>query len=86
MDDDFNSAGALGHLFDLVRSINQARDASATADELQPAQDLLVELTGVLGLTLETTEGDQAGASPFIDLLIEIRKELRNEKFVGALG
>ncbi|MFN2144950.1 MAG: cysteine--tRNA ligase [Anaerolineales bacterium] len=80
MNDDFNSAGALGHLFDLVRSINQARDASATADELKPAQDLLVELTGVLGLTLETAEGDQAGASPFIDLLIEIRKELRNEK------
>jgi cysteinyl-tRNA synthetase len=25
MDDDFNTAGAMGHLFDLVRVINQAR-------------------------------------------------------------
>ena len=33
MDDDFNSAGALGHMFELVRSLNQARDASATADQ-----------------------------------------------------
>jgi cysteinyl-tRNA synthetase len=80
MDDDFNSAGALGHLFDLVRSINQARDRSATAEELKSAQTILVEFTSVLGLTLETDEGDEAGASPFIDLLVEIRKELRNEK------
>ena len=31
MDDDFNSAGALGYLFDLVRSINQAKDAGVSA-------------------------------------------------------
>ncbi|MEJ2758374.1 MAG: cysteine--tRNA ligase [Anaerolineales bacterium] len=50
MDDDFNSAGALGYMFELVRSINQARDASATAEEIAPAQDLLLGLSGVLGL------------------------------------
>jgi cysteinyl-tRNA synthetase len=80
MDDDFNSAGALGHLFDLVRSINQARDGSATLDELKPAQTMLVELTNVLGLMLKPDEGDEAGASPFIDMLVEVRKELRKEK------
>ena len=80
MDDDFNSAGALGHMFDLVRSINQARDASATADELASAQQTLLEFGEVLGLTMQPEVADQAGAAPFIDLLIEIRKELRNEK------
>ncbi|MEJ2485686.1 MAG: cysteine--tRNA ligase [Anaerolineales bacterium] len=80
MDDDFNSAGALGHMFDLVRSINQARDASATADELSSAQQTLLEFGEVLGLTMQPEVADQAGAAPFIDLLIEIRKELRNEK------
>jgi len=80
MDDDFNSAGALGHMFDLVRSINQARDASATTDELSSAQNTLLEFGEVLGLTMQPEVADQAGAAPFIDLLIEIRKELRNEK------
>ncbi len=80
MDDDFNTAGALGYLFDLVRSINQARDDSATADEIADAQALLLELSGVFGLTLEEDGGDTAGAAPFIDLLIEVRKELRGEK------
>ena len=80
MDDDFNSAGALGYLFDLVRGINQARDASATKEELSHAQDEIKELAGVLGLSLEQAGGDQAGAAPFIDMLVEIRKELRNEK------
>ena len=80
MDDDFNSAGALGHMFDLVRSINQARDASATADELSSAQQTLLEFGEVLGLTMQPEVADQAGAAPFIDLLIEIRKELRSEK------
>jgi cysteinyl-tRNA synthetase len=80
MDDDFNSAGALGYLFDLVRSINQARDASATAEELSLAQEVICELSGVLGLSMEHPGGDQAGAAPFIDLLVEVRNELRNEK------
>ena len=80
MDDDFNTAGALGYLFDLVRAINQARDASATAEELAPAQATLRELTGVLGLRIEETAEDEAGAAPFIDLLMEIRKALREEK------
>jgi len=80
MDDDFNTAGALGHLFDLVRFINQARDADATDEQLQPAQQALVDMAGILGLTLEAEEGDQAGAAPFIDLLLEVRTELRSEK------
>ncbi|HSV86868.1 MAG TPA: cysteine--tRNA ligase [Levilinea sp.] len=80
MDDDFNSAGALGHLFDLVRAINQARDSGATNDQLKPAQDTLRELTGVLGLRLDATDGGNQAAEPFIDLLVELRSEVRNQK------
>jgi len=80
MDDDFNTAGALGHLFDLVRAINQARDASATEDQLETAQQALFEFSTVLGLRLDVKEGDQAGAAPFIDLLLDVRAELRKEK------
>ncbi len=80
MDDDFNTAGALGYMFELVRVINQARDAQATDEQLQPAQSLLTEFGGVLGLSLVREVSDQAGAAPFIDLLLEVRGELRKEK------
>jgi len=83
MDDDFNTAGALGYLFELVRAINQARDAGAGSDVLSPAQDLLLELSGVLGLRLERQAQAASPAEPFIDLLLELRAELRNQKMWG---
>ncbi len=80
MDEDFNTAGALGYLFDLARMINQARSEGATAKELVNAQDLFKELTGVLGLKLETSEKAASSADAFIDLLLDLRQELRAKK------
>lgn len=80
MDDDFNTAGALGHLFELVRVTNQARADGATDAELAPAQTLVRTLTGVLGLTLEKAQESGTPADGFIDLLIEVRKDLRTNK------
>jgi cysteinyl-tRNA synthetase len=80
MDDDFNTASALGHLFDLVRAINHARDNSATAEELASAQDTLRQLTNVFGLRMDKDDEKQAGVDPFVDLLLEVRKQLREEK------
>ncbi|HEY9121883.1 MAG TPA: cysteine--tRNA ligase [Brevefilum sp.] len=80
MDEDFNTAGALGYLFDLARMINQARSEGATAEELRPAQALFKELTGVLGLKLETSEKAASSADAFIDLLLDLRQELRAKK------
>jgi cysteinyl-tRNA synthetase len=80
MDDDFNTAGAIGNLFDLVKVINQTRDSGASDAELQPGQDMLRELTGVLGLRLEAKDRDDQVAEPFIDLLVELRSEIRKQK------
>ena len=80
MDDDFNTAGALGHIFDYVKEINQARDEGADQDSLAQAQEVLNELTGVLGLALELPDVQEGAAGEFIDLLIEIRAKLREEK------
>jgi cysteinyl-tRNA synthetase len=80
MDDDFNTAGALGYLFDLVRAINQARDSGVPASTISEAQSELRELTGVFGLRLELPSAKDAAASPFIDLLLEVRSELRRQK------
>ncbi len=80
MDDDFNTAVALGHLFNLVRAINRARDAGATAAQLAPAQETLRRLAeDVFGLHLtpETVTGDIA---PLVELLLEVRQELRRAR------
>jgi cysteinyl-tRNA synthetase len=56
MDDDFNTARALGHLFEAVRLMNgfMADRAFGRSPEtvllLRKAQDILIDLGGVLGL------------------------------------
>ncbi len=76
MNDDLNTAGGLAALFDLAREINRARDEGRSTED---AQEVLRELAGVLGLTLRERDTAQA-AGPFIDLLVELRKELRAER------
>jgi cysteinyl-tRNA synthetase len=80
MDDDFNTAGGLASLFELVRAINQARADGATDAELQLAQASLRELAGVLGLRLAKAETQPQAAAPFIDLLVSVRSEIRKQK------
>ena len=79
MDDDFNSAGALGHLFELVRVINQSRADGANDEQLENAQQTLEKLSGVLGLSLRAEESIHP-ADAFIDLLVEVRTEVRQAK------
>jgi cysteinyl-tRNA synthetase len=80
MDEDFNTAGALGHIFDLVRMINQARAEQATDEQLAPAQKAFAELTDVVGLELKESEQATTGADAFIELLLTLRQELRTQK------
>jgi len=62
MDDDFNTAGALGAVFDLVRQANsflsahEAALSSADLKALASAADTVTELVGVLGVSLDSTE------------------------------
>jgi cysteinyl-tRNA synthetase len=79
MDDDFNSPLALAALYELVKAINTARDGSASNEQLQPAQATLRELTHVLGLRLQEKQGS-GDADKFIDLLVEVRSEVRKQK------
>ncbi len=79
MDDDFNTPLALAALFELTKIINSMRDNGANDDELKPGQAMLRELTGVLGLQLKEKQGS-GDADKFIDLLVEIRSEVRKQK------
>ncbi len=77
MDDDFNTAQAVAVLFDLARDINRAR---ADGVSVTKAQETLLELAKILGLTLEEPKKPEIDAEPLIELLIEIRSELRQAK------
>ncbi len=83
MDDDLNTSAALAQLFELVRAINSARAAGVSGPFFQAAQETLRELAGVLGLSLSDageSQGDSLAAKEFVDLLVSLRTELRQEK------
>ena len=77
MDDDFNTAQAVAALFDLARDINRLSEESYTVIH---GQQLLIELAGILGLTLKPLEKPLLDAEPLVGLLISIRNQLREAK------
>jgi len=79
MDDDFNTSGALAALFNLVRVINHIRDENASDSQLEVGQNVLRQLTHVLGIRLEVEKQAQP-ADRFINLLVELRNEVRAKK------
>ena len=83
MDDDLNTPQALAAVFSLARDINRGRDEGKS---LGAAQERLRELTSVLGLRLEPVDtGAGQPANAFVELLAEVRRELRaNKEFALA--
>ncbi len=80
MDNDFNTAGGLAALYDLVRAINTARDAGVGGEPFSQAQAAFREITAVLGLRLAAPAAETQPAAPFIELLLSIRQDLRKAK------
>jgi len=80
MDNDFNTAGGLAAIFDLVRAINSARDAGVGGEPFADAQGVFRTLTGVLGLRLAGPEAGGQSIAPFVELLLEVRQDLRKAK------
>lgn len=74
MDDDFNTAQAIATLFDLARDINRTGEENYA---IAPAQQALLELANILGLTLKLPGKPSLDAEPFIQLLISTRNQLR---------
>ncbi len=79
MDDDFNSPLALAALYELVKAINTARDNDANDSQLEPAQNMLRELTGVFGLQLKEKTGSSEDEATVAALIAE-RTEARKQK------
>jgi cysteinyl-tRNA synthetase len=93
MDDDFNTGGAIGELFEVVHALNRfanqlapdrpAETAGRLAD-YRAGMVVLKELSQILGLfhrplAIGQPSGDGLTA-PLLDLLIDLRARLRKEK------
>jgi len=72
MDDDFNTAKALAVLFDLAREINRSVETGYGASA---AQNALVELSGILGLTLSPSMKHVIDRS----IMAQVRDSIYNE-------
>jgi cysteinyl-tRNA synthetase len=81
MSDDFDTPGAVAAIFDLARAINRFGASNPSSSSLTEATKALIELTDVLGLEIETSTNQASNdGAPFIELLLEIRKDLRNAR------
>ena len=76
MDDDLNTADALGNMFELVRAANAALDENSPKQAIQAVLDALTEMAGVFGiLTRKADDGDEK-----VKTLLEARAKARAEK------
>jgi cysteinyl-tRNA synthetase len=82
MDDDFNTVGGLGVIQELVNEINRFRAEAVDEDRraLREAAALVRELGRPLGLFQRQTVADRGCEAELMDLLIELRGELRRRK------
>lgn len=76
MDDDLNTADALAAIYDLVRDVNGALNAESSKTAVKASLDMLMELSGVLGLLSKKEESLDAE----IEALIEQRQQARKDK------
>ncbi|MBF8264547.1 MAG: cysteinyl-tRNA synthetase [Dehalococcoidia bacterium] len=76
MDDDFNSAQAIGVLFEMAREINKQKE-SRQAGSVKNLQSIMAGLASVLGLTLKKLE-KTVDAQSIAAFLAEIKTKVTN--------
>jgi cysteinyl-tRNA synthetase len=83
MDDDFNTAAAIGVMFETVKDVNTWLDSKNTAsrESLELVQKFFTELAGnVLGITPFSAQESGTLDEELMDILIDLRKEFRSKK------
>jgi cysteinyl-tRNA synthetase len=79
MDDDMNTAQAIGHLFELVRTVNQEIEGGAKPPVLRAERAVLRELSDILGILQHITDIDDAVPEEIVRL-VEERTQARADK------
>ncbi|MCX5780351.1 MAG: class I tRNA ligase family protein, partial [Firmicutes bacterium] len=85
MDDDFNSAKALGYLFEMSHLINSfvagaERDSGEVRDRLGQAVALFVQLGSILGIFMPQAESREHLVDGLLGLVLELRTQARQAK------
>jgi cysteinyl-tRNA synthetase len=85
MDDDFNTAGALSAIHDLVREANKTIERAQAGqtgalDTLAQLTKTFWEMTTVLGFRFESPAAGSELAADLIEYLVELRERARSDR------
>ena len=82
MDDDFNTAKAMGHLFEIAKIVNSYdEDSPDTVVVMHAAKDIFDTIGNeVFGLVFETETENKGIVDDLMNLIIELRSNARKEK------
>ncbi len=75
MDDDMNTADALGALFEIVYDVNVSLNGQTARGVVEKAKAMLMELTGVLGLLMKQEDTLPAEIQAMLDERAQARKD-----------
>lgn len=85
MDEDFNTAQALGHIFELVKAVNKTLDEVNISEKgLEVINEvysyLVMIIQDVLGVQLKLEVEVNNISADLIELILELRRNAREEK------
>ncbi len=89
MDDDFNTGGAIGELYDVVHALNRfanqaAFDLKTMGTEYRTGIVALKELTQILGVFRRQPAAPESSqdqlVAPLLELMVQVRTQVRKEK------
>ncbi len=91
LDDDFNTGGAIGELYELVHVLNRYSnqlmgDSKEALAKYRAGMTILRELTQILGLflappkKLEPTKQQDQLTGPLLDMLVQLRTQVRKDR------
>jgi cysteinyl-tRNA synthetase len=82
MDDDFNTAKSMGHLFEIARIVNSQPENSPGNQEIMQAAKVVFDTIGneVFGIEFDTSLPGEGLAEDLMSLIIELRAQARKDK------
>ncbi len=81
MDDDFNTAKAIGYLFNIANIVNSVEENPQNASVMKEAKEIFDTFgTGIFGLVFETEIKSKGLADDLMNIFIKLRADARQEK------